>query len=82
MWNLQGPINSGYLAHCSHFFFTSIRIVFLVFYMYATSESYDTNFAGRVVYELLVLSVLSVTLVLIAAILIPAVDYSFCCISL
>ncbi len=27
-WNLEGPVNSGYLAHCSHPFFMSIYIEF------------------------------------------------------
>ncbi len=29
-WDLEGPINPGYLAHCSYQFFISIRIEFLV----------------------------------------------------
>ncbi len=31
-WDLEGPISSGYLAHCSHPFFTSIRIEFSASY--------------------------------------------------
>ncbi len=38
-WDLRGPISSGYLAHCSHPFFTSICIMFSMSYIYAISES-------------------------------------------
>ncbi len=31
-WDLEGPISSGYLVHCSHPFFMSIRIEFLASY--------------------------------------------------
>ncbi len=31
-WDLEGPISWGYLAHCSHLFFMSIRIEFLASY--------------------------------------------------
>ncbi len=31
-WDLEGPISSGYLAHCSHVFFMSIRIGFSASY--------------------------------------------------
>ncbi len=49
-WDLGGPINTGYPAHCSHFF-TSVLIVFLSFYTHAISEFYDTDFASQVVYK-------------------------------
>ncbi len=32
MWDLEGPIRSGYLVHCSYPFFMSIRIKFSVSY--------------------------------------------------
>ncbi len=31
-WDLEGPLSSGYLDHCSHPFFKSIRIEFLASY--------------------------------------------------
>ncbi len=31
-WDFEGPISSGYLAHCSHPFFMSIRIGFSASY--------------------------------------------------
>ncbi len=31
-WDLEGPITSGYLAHCSHLFFMSIHIEFSASY--------------------------------------------------
>ncbi len=69
-----GPISSGYLVHCSHHFLTRIRIVFLVSYIYAILESYDADFATRVVYKPWVLSVSAETLVPITAILIPVAE--------
>ncbi len=73
-WDLRGPISSAYLAHCSHLFFTSIRIVLLASYIYAISESCDTYFAGWVVYKPWVLSMSTEALVLITVILMAAVD--------
>ncbi len=49
-WNLEGPISSDYLPHCSHPFFMSIRRVFGVL-LFAMSQSCDTNFAGQVLYK-------------------------------
>ncbi len=76
-WNLRSSISSGNIAHCSqpsHLFFTTIRMVFLASYIYATSEYYDTDFACQVIYKPWVLSVSSEPLVPITAILIPAAD--------
>ncbi len=58
-WDLGGPISSGYVAHCLHLFFMSILMLFSVFYIYAISEFYDTDFARQVVYKPRVLSVSS-----------------------
>ncbi len=49
-WDPDGPISSGYLAHHSYLFFTSIRIVFLS-HTSMLSESSDTDFSGQVVYK-------------------------------
>ncbi len=72
-WDLEGPISSGYLAHCSHTFFMSIRIDFSASYS-MLSQSCDTNFAGQVLYKPWSLSMSSEALVPIIAILIPAAD--------
>ncbi len=50
-WDLEGPISSGYLAHCSHpLFHKHSHRVFGVL-LYAISEFCDTDFAGQVVYK-------------------------------
>ncbi len=73
MWDLEGSISSGYLADCSHLFFTSIPIEFSASYS-MLSQSCDTDFAGQVVYKPWVLPVSSEALVPITAILILAAD--------
>ncbi len=73
-WDLGDPISSGYLAHCSHLFSTSIRIVLSAFYIYVILESFDTDFADQTVYKSWILPVSSETLVPITAILISAAD--------
>ncbi len=50
-WDLEGPISSGYLAHCSHPFFMSNSIEFSASYFYTISESCYTVFAGQLVYK-------------------------------
>ncbi len=76
-WDRRGPIGTGYLAHGSQLFFTSIHTVFSASYIYAVSKSSNIAFAGQVVYKPLVQSAFSEALVLITNILIPAVNYVF-----
>ncbi len=72
-WDLEGPISSGYIAHCSHPFFMSIRIAFDVL-RHAIAESCDMDFAGQVIYKPRVLSLSSEALAPITTILTPATD--------
>ncbi len=57
-WDLEGPISSGYLVHCSHSLFHEHSHRVFGVLLYAISEFCDTNFAGQVVYKLSSASVL------------------------
>ncbi len=73
LWgHFEGPISSGYLAHCLQPFFMSIRTEFSV--SYAIAESCDTDFASQVIYKPWVLSVSSKALVPDTAVWLPATN--------
>ncbi len=50
-WDLEGPISSGYLAHCSHLLFHEHSHRVFGILLYGISEFCDTDFAGQVVYK-------------------------------
>ncbi len=50
-WNLRGPISSGCLAYCLHFFFHEHSLSIFGIQLCAISDSCDTDFAGQVVYK-------------------------------
>ncbi len=72
-WDLEGPITSGYLAHCSHPFFMSIRLEFSASYS-MLCQSLVTPISLAKLFINPGLSVSSEALVPITAILIPAAD--------
>ncbi len=76
-WDLEDPISSGYVTHCSRPFFMSIRIKFFASYTWLSQTLVTSDFAGQVVYKLWGLPISFEVLMPITAILIPAADCVF-----